>query len=336
MGPKFFSRRVAPLVLVATFGVTVSAWAQPSAQGTLLVLLRDSSQLAIVDPTTGETLAKVPTGRDPHEVTASDDGRLAFVASMVDGISVIDLETREEVRRVDPGPGSETHDLLYLDGKVYFTIEGYKSIGRYDPTEDTIDWTIGIGEEGVHMLVHDPRTGNLFTPNTGSNTVTMIENATSGPAEARTIHIDIPGETPEALDLSPDGSELWTATRADGGVSVIDVARREVVADMDLGMIDANRLRFTPDGRVLIIDGEAAQLLVMDSRSREVVERVSLGEVDTGDGALLVGPDGRYAYAGLRAIDKVAIVNLETLEVTMELSFSAGDGPGCMYWVRPS
>ncbi len=336
MGPKFFSRRVAPLVLSVTFGVTVSAWAQPSAQGTLLVLLRDSSQLAIVDPTTGETLAKVSTGRDPHEVTASDDGRLAFVASMVDGISVIDLEAREEIRRVDPGPGSETHDLLYLDGKVYFTIEGYKSIGRYDPTADTIDWTIGIGEEGVHMLVHDPRTGTLFTPNTGSNTVTMIENATSGPAQARVTHIDIPGETPEALDLSPDGSELWTATRSDGGVSVIDVASRSVVADIELGMVDANRLRFTPDGRVLIIDGEAHELVVMDPRSREVIERVNLGDVDTGDGALLIGPDGRFAYAGLRAIDKVAIVNLETLEVTMELTFSPGDGPGCMYWIRPS
>lgn len=323
-------------VLAGLLALPATAPAQTPATGQLLVLLRDSSQLAIVDPGSGEVLAKIPTGRDPHEVTASDDGRTAFVASMVDGISVIDLAAREEIRRVDPGPGSQTHDLLYLDGKVYFTIEGYKSIGRYDPAADEIEWTLGIGEEGVHMLVLDPRNGTLFTPNTRSNTVTMIENATAGPAQARTTDIAIPGETPEALDLSPDGRELWTATRADGGVSVIDVASREVVADIDLGMRDANRLRFTPDGRVLIIDGEAAELVVMDSGSREVIERVSLGDVDTGDGALLIGPDGRFAYAGLRAIDKVAVVNLETLEVTMEIQVEPGDGPGCMYWIRPS
>lgn len=326
-------RALVALVSLGVFAIPTTTHAQ--ATGQLLVLLRDSSQLAIVDPASGEILGTVPTGRDPHEVTASDDGRTAFVASMVDGISVIDIAAREEIRRVDTGPGSQTHDLMYFDGKVYFTIEGYKSIGRYDPTADAIDWTLGIGEEGVHMLVLDPRNGTLFTPNTRSNTVTMIENATAGPAQARTTDIAIPGETPEALDLSPDGRELWTATRADGGVSVIDVASREVVADLDLGMMDANRLRFTPDGRVLIVDGEAAELVVMDSGSREVIERVSLGDVDTGDGALLVGPEGRFAYVGLRAVDKVAVVNLETLEVSTEIQVGQGDGPGCMYWIQP-
>ena len=117
-------------VIVAALGI---ASAQTPAPGRLLVLLRDASALAIVDPVSGTVLGRVPTGRDPHEVTASADGRLAFVASMVDGISVIDLAAQEEIRRVDPGPGSQTHDVLFAGDKVYFTIEGYKSIGRYDP-----------------------------------------------------------------------------------------------------------------------------------------------------------------------------------------------------------
>ena len=50
--------------------------------------------------------------------------------------------------------------------------------------------------------------------------------------------------------MSPDGQEVWTATRNDGGVSIISVADREVVQSLDLGMQDANRLKFTPDGRV--------------------------------------------------------------------------------------
>ncbi|MDA1092568.1 MAG: hypothetical protein O3A25_04775 [Acidobacteria bacterium] len=159
-------------------GALAVSTAQAQAEGQLLVLLRDSSQLAIVDPASGEIVGTVGTGRDPHEVTASDDGRLAFVASMVDGISVIDIAARKEIRRVDPGTGSETHDLLYHEGKVYFTIEGYKSIGRYDPAADAIDWTMGIGEDGTHLLVLDRNTGTMFMPNTRSTSLVPEPSAT--------------------------------------------------------------------------------------------------------------------------------------------------------------
>ncbi|MEE2638416.1 MAG: cytochrome D1 domain-containing protein [Acidobacteriota bacterium] len=318
---------------VSLLGVGL-AGAQTPSPARLLVLLRDASALAIVDPASGNELGRVPTGRDPHEVTASDDGRLAFVASMVDGISVIDLQTQEEIDRVDPGPGSRTHDVLFADGKVYFTIEGYKSIGRYDPRTNQIDWTLGIGQDGTHLLVLDDETDTLFAPNVGSNTVTMVENFMAGPAQASLTVIPVPGERPEGIDLSPDGRELWTATRNDGDVSIIDVASRQVVQTLDLGMRDANRLKFTPDGRVLVIDGEAASLLVLDAASRAEITRVSLGPTDTGDGAVLVGADGARAYLGLRAANRVAVLDLNTLEITQEIEMGDGTGPGCLYWVN--
>ena len=300
---------VVSLSLAVTVTVLGIAHAQAQSPGRLLVLLRDASALAIVDPASGTVLARVPTGRDPHEVTASADGRLAFVASMVDGISVIDISAQEEIRRVDPGPGSQTHDVLFAAGKVYFTIEGYKSIGRYDPSTNQIGWTLGIGQDGTHMLVLDQGRDTLFMPNTGSNSVTMVEGIMAGPARATLTDIPVPGDTPEGIDLSPDGREIWTATRSDGGVSIIDVASRRVVETLDLGLQDANRLKFTPDGRVLIIDGEAASLVVMDAASRTVIKRVSLGSTDTGDGAVLVAPDGSRAYLGLRAADRVAVMD---------------------------
>ena len=65
--------------------LVIAAAAVPSAQTPssprLLVLLRDASALAIVDPVSRAVLGRVPTVKDPHEVTVSADGRLAFVAS---------------------------------------------------------------------------------------------------------------------------------------------------------------------------------------------------------------------------------------------------------------
>ena len=60
---------------------------------------------------------------------------------------------------------------------------------------------------------------------------------------------------------------------------------------------------------------------------------MTLGQADTGDGAVLVTPDGTRAYLGLRAEDRVAVLDLNTLEVTDELPMGEGTGPGCMYWI---
>ena len=77
------------VALLALTGASGGLNAQEASSERLLVLLRDASALAIVDPTNGTVLGRVPTGRDPHEVTATPDGRLAFVASPSDWISVL-------------------------------------------------------------------------------------------------------------------------------------------------------------------------------------------------------------------------------------------------------
>ena len=146
------------LVVAATL-----APAQTPSSARLLVLLKGGppdatwaggGALAIVDPVTGKEVGRVPTGENAHEVTVSDDGKLAFLtAGVINGtdagrrrfIYVIDVVARKEVRRVDVGPLSNPHGIQYAGGKVYFTAEGYKAIGRYDPATNQIDWWHGIG-----------------------------------------------------------------------------------------------------------------------------------------------------------------------------------------------
>ena len=106
------------LALGALVGSAHVAAAQTPAAARRLVLLRDASALAIVDPVAGTVLGRVPTVRSPHEVTASADGKLAFVASPSGGISVIDLDAQTELRRLDIGPGSAPHDVRFAGGKL--------------------------------------------------------------------------------------------------------------------------------------------------------------------------------------------------------------------------
>src|SRR4030095_16490882 len=135
---------------VSALTIASLSGAQGLPAGRLLVLLRNASALAIVDPASGKVLGRVPVGRDPHEVAVTPDGLMAFVASPSQGISVIDVPAMKELRRVDIGAFSAPHDVLFAGGKLYFTAEGYKTIGRYDPGANKVEWILGIGQDGTH------------------------------------------------------------------------------------------------------------------------------------------------------------------------------------------
>lgn len=326
---------VVRLALAAVGIATVAsiAGAQTNQTGRLLVLLRNASALAFVDPASGTVVGRVPVGRDPHEVTVTPDGATAFVASPGVGISMIDVRAMKEIRRIDPGTASAPHDVLYAGGKLYFTAEGYKSIGRYDPVANKVEWMLGIGQDGTHLLVLARDQQTMWVPNRGSNSVSVIDAVAGGPPRYKVMAIPVPGITPEGIDLSPDGSELWTATRGDGAVSIIDTTTRRVKQSFGLRLVDANRLKFTPDGsKVLILDGGTGMLSVLDAKSRKEIKRVKVADRDTGDGGVFVMPDGSRAYLGLRDDHSVVEIDLTTLDVVHRFPMGPDSGPGCINW----
>ena len=326
------SIRCAVACLVLVSNASIAAAQTPSA-ARLLVLLRNASALAIVDPVSGTVLGRVPVGQDPHEVAVTPDGSMAFVASPREGISVIDVPAMKELRRVDTGALSAPHDVLYAAGKLYFTAEGYKTIGRYDPVANKVEWMLGIGQDGTHLLVLAKDQQTMWVPNRGSNSISVIDGVAGGPPRFKTTAIPVPGTTPEGLDLSPDGRELWTATRGDGAVSIIDTATRRVIQSVNLKLTDANRLKFTPDGsKVIILDGGTGTLVVLDAASRKEIKRLKVAPRDTGDGGVFVMPDGSRAYLGLRDDHSVVVVNLKTLEIENRFAMGADSGPGCINW----
>jgi DNA-binding beta-propeller fold protein YncE len=148
---------------------------------TLLILEKRDRALAIVDPATLQILARVPTGDDPHEVVASPDGEFAYASdyggpqSHLNMISVIDLETRKPLAPIDLGALHGTHGLAFAGGKLYFTAETNKVIGRYDPASQRVDWVMGTGQDRTHMIVVEPDLEHIFTSNVNSDSISIIE-----------------------------------------------------------------------------------------------------------------------------------------------------------------
>jgi YVTN family beta-propeller protein len=297
----------------------------------LLVLDKEDNMLCIIDPANSKTIARIPTGEGPHEITVSDDGKLAFVANYGgrapgNTISVMDLVAQKELRRVDLGALRRPHGITFADGKVWFTAEQNRLIARFDPAANQTDWLLGIGQNGTHMLIFSKDRSQIFTSNIGSDSITQLQRGSdSYNWSATTIAV---GKGPEGGDISPDGREFWAANSGDGSISIIDVAAKKVVQTLDVQTARSNRLKFTPDGKlVLVSDLSNNALVILDAASRKEVKRLNPGRQPEG---ILVIPDGSRAYVATAGENAVAVVDLKTLEVTGRIP--TGKGPDGMAW----
>src|ERR1700680_4927625 len=148
---------------------------------TLLVLAKSDKTVAIVDPATLRILARVAAGPDPHEIIASDDGKLAYISnyggsdSDIHTISVVDLVAQKALPPIDLGALRSAHGLDFAGGKLYFTAETNKVIGRYDPATQRVDWILGTGQDRTHMIVVSKSLDQIVTSNVNSGTISIIE-----------------------------------------------------------------------------------------------------------------------------------------------------------------
>jgi YVTN family beta-propeller protein len=327
--------RTRPLALACllALGAFAAVFARPAygqSSPTLLVVNKIESTLAFVDPATGQVTGRVPTGDGPHEVVT--DGTRAYVSNyggQTPGatLSIIDLASRKETRRVDLGPLRRPHGMALAEGKVYFTAETNRVVARYDPAADRVDWVMGTGQAGTHMIAAHGGGAAFFTTNIGSDTVSVLARG-AGPL-AWTVGTIAVGKGPEAIDISPDGTQVWVAHSRDGGVSVIDIASSTVAHTFDLRTKRSNRLKFTPDGAlVLVSDLDGGELVVADAGRRAELKRIPLGRSPEG---ILVEPGGARAYVAVTGDNVVAVIDLETLQVIGRIE--TGAGPDGMAWV---
>jgi DNA-binding beta-propeller fold protein YncE len=218
--PLFFRLSLLAFIIGAFIGYSFA-----QAKPLLLALNKQESTLAVIEPATMKVVGKVPTGDSPHEVVTSADGKTAFVANYGgqqtpgNSLSVIDLTMLKETRRVDLAPLLRPHGLVEIGGRIYFTAEVNRSVARYDPATNKVDWLMGTGQNGSHMVVVSADQKRIYTANIGSDSVTAFEFNNTPPAASKITQIPV-GKQPEAIDLAPDGKEIWVGLNAEGAVDV--------------------------------------------------------------------------------------------------------------------
>ncbi|HEY0704462.1 MAG TPA: cytochrome D1 domain-containing protein [Candidatus Acidoferrales bacterium] len=319
--------------------------AQNAPSGSLLVLSKQAHTLNIVDPATLKVVATAPVGDDPHEVIASTDGRTAYVSNYGGGslhtLAVIDLVSRKALESVDLGALRGPHGLTFAGGKVWFTVEGSKAIGTYDPGVKKVDWIMGTGQNRTHMIYVFADLLHIVTTNVSSGTVSIIDKielsspggAPPGPARTDWNETVIPvGNGSEGFDVSPDGKEIWVANAGDGTISIIDRDAKKVVNTLPADVRGANRLKFTLDGKhVLVSTLRGTDLVILDASTRKIIKRVPIG---TGAAGIEMEPGGKRAFVACTPDNYVAVIDLATLEVTGKIS-NIGQPDGMAWATKP-
>lgn len=313
--------------------------AQATPQRSVLALSKSDHNLAIINPITLKVIALVPVGSDPHEVIASADGKTAYVSIYGGGnlheLSVVDLVAQKALPAIDTKPLMGPHGLTFAGGKVWFSAEGAKAVGRYDPATGKFDWAMGTGQDRTHMIYVTDDGKKVYTTNVSSATVSILKDSLlkpmgppggfALPARRDWVQTVIPvAKGSEGFDVSPNGRELWTAGAEDGNISIIDLVTKKVTTTIDAKVAGANRLKFTPDGkRVLVTSLRTGDLFIFDAVSRQKIKRLNTGH---GAAGILVDDEGSRAFIGCTGDNYVAVVDLKRMEVSGHIDIRGADG----------
>lgn len=326
--PKTFKFRVLVLLLFSiviywkNYVIVIGQTTKP----VLVALNKTESTLAIIDPLEMKVLGKVPTGDNPHEVVIMPDGKTAIVANYGaqtpgNSFSVIDIEAKKELRRVNLLPLMRPHGIQEIGGKVYFTSETNRLIARYDVAADKVDWIMGTGQNASHMIAGSADQKKFYTANIASDSITAFEFQNVPPASSKITHIPV-GKQPEAIDLSPDGKEVWVGLNADKAIDIVDTAMGKVKERIELGE-RPYRVRFSPDGKQVVSTvPNTKQIVITDSATRKEIKKIQLESVPLG---IVFSKDGKIAFVTVVQSDYVLKIDLEKGEVTGKVEI--GQGP---------
>lgn len=313
-----------------------------SSAATLVVLEKSAHRAALVDPATLRVLARVPTGRGPHEAAAAPAGGTAYVTNYGgwalfqegvtpkrepgNSITVLDLASRSVRGTWDLGKNRLPHGIaVSKDGsRAWVTTEGTQSVHEIDTASGKILKTWSIAQLVNHMIVPAKDEAKLYVANIASGSVTVLDRA--GKAS-----VTIPtGAGAEGIDLSPDGREVWIANRSADSVSVLDTRATKVVATFASGGSFPIRVRFAPDGKsAWVSNANDARVAVFDVATRELLGTIDVPKTPIG---IVFSPDGARAYVACAGAGRVVVIDTSTRSVSG--SIDGLEEPDGMAWVN--
>jgi len=280
------------------------------------------------------SLALPPVGWEPSllpasspEPAATAGAGLLFVCNQDDAtVSILDLETRAEVHRVDLqalgySPNARPHHIaVEPDGSHwYVSLIGEGKVLKLDREHRV------VGEapfETPGMLALDPARDRLYVGRSMSavnppNRIGVIQRS-----DMTIDEVDVFFPRPHALVLNPDNGIVYTASLGVNQIAAVDPeTERSVLTDVEGPPHALMQFALSPDRGTLAISGEISHTVLFFDVSADPLRPRFLGSVDVDRQPFdpIFSPDGRTVWLGNKAANVITAVDVASMEVVHRL-----------------
>lgn len=279
-------------------------------------------------------------GLGPHEVAVSPDGRTAYVSNFGrysvypagdtqhdkagNTITVVDLVDRKVRTTFNLDTHTGPHGMIAShDGKLLWaTSETPQAVLEIDAATGKILRVWNTNQVRSHMIVTTPEESKFYVTNTVSGSVSVVDR------KSGEVKILSTGPGTEGIAISPDGKEVWAASRIDARISIISTASDAIVASFPSGGKGPKRMAFTPDGaQVWVTNSSSDQVTVFDARARELLASLTMSKAPSG---VYFSGDGRQAYVTNATANELTFVDAASRKIVNVMPI--GTDPDGVAW----
>jgi DNA-binding beta-propeller fold protein YncE len=254
-------------------------------------------------------------------------GGIAFVVnSNGASISVIDMATRKEVRRI-PSLREPHHLILSPDGKSLLVGDtAGNQIMFIDPNTGEVQKRLPVADP--YQLQFSPDAKFLVVNGLARNQVDVYDAASMKLLKRFPV-----AATPSHLTWSPDSSTVFVSLQDSDKLAAFDLRTMTEKWTVPVGRTPAGVLWL--NGRVLVADMGTDYVAVVDPADGRVVDRIVTGK---GVHQLFLSPDRKVLWVNNRAGGTTVSVDPATLKVIRSYAIPGGPddidfAPGGKLWI---
>ena len=308
--------------------------------GRLLVVCKDDRTLEVFDLETAEPAgAVIASGVTPHEVVATEDGRLAYLPVYGDApvgspgsdgrrVDIVDLLTFQRAGEIRLAFPSRPHQssLLGTD-RIIVSTELDESITVIDRRTRRVVTRLPTGQAESHTFAVSVDGCRIVTANVGPGSVSVIDVPSRTLLGVVEVAVQV-----NRICLEPHGRFAYTADQGSPRIAVIDTELVEHVAWIALPSVGFGTAVTASGSHLVVALRNASEVAVVDLRSGEVVHRIATPDHPQ---AIVLHPDGVRAYSACDADDCAVEVDIRTGRLLRRIE--TGRKPDGIAWSpRPS
>ncbi|SIT50731.1 conserved exported hypothetical protein [Paraburkholderia piptadeniae] len=281
----------------------------PSAAAADYVIVLDSGEarLTLVDQATHHVVGTQPTGKEPHHLMITPDGRSLIVADSVSNdLMFVDPHSGKVQRRLEDV--EDPYQLGFSPDHRWFVTAGLRlnrvDIYRYDGQNIAPAKRVPLAKTPSHMTFTSD-SSTVFVTLQGTGEVAAIDLRSQ--AVLWKLHV---GNTPAGLWMTPGDRYLLIGMTGEDDVAVVDWHKQQVVKRVQTGRGAHNFRNLDDDQHVAVSNRVDSTISILDYNTLTKVGDIT--GLMPGPDDMELSADRRYLWVTFRFARHVGIIDLNT------------------------